>query len=495
VADLLGLMRALLRYAFVVLFALWWAWLAADSAHAYPATQSGGTGTWKYEMAGCSTGLPVSQCSPWYSTASAPCDLRAAAKGVNNGFPYSGIVSGSSTLPSNGGSVNGTVVDSGLICSIYWTQAGQLAEVVHIGAGWFIEPVTYSCQFGGAPDGSNQCVCPSGYTDNGSTCVVEETEQQKLCKSLKGTAEWTSTIGQPAFGATTCIEIGCQATWGPSVSYTNHVTGITETEGNVVYTGETCTYIAGQPVTSATPDKCHGGAYGQVNGVWTCVPYNPDTNTVSATTGPGTVTSSVTGSTPDGSSTSGTSTVASGPSTTTCDGGKCTTTKTVTTVNADGTTTTSTVTAEIPQQDFCKDNPRSPICITSQWGGSCAEGYTCSGDSATCAAAVAVAQQKCAFIDGPPGGSAEQSAYAAAVAASGTGIQATNITVSGANFDSSNALGVAPQCIGDLAVTVWGREQTIELSKVCPWIETLGTIMLALSWLGAAVIVGKGVSA
>lgn len=484
----------MLRYLVLGLVALWWAWFAAVPAHAYPATSTGNQPQFSADWA-CYSACSDHTQHAAESGAQAACTDAIGWIQQHGGFgaaTYNGDVapSISASAPTDG--------SWGVVGTCQWSTTYEGNTSVHTTTLFEKLITAYQCTGGGTLDLTHNCVCPAGYTDTGTSCQQNLTDQQKLCQSLKGQAIWGQTTGLPSMGQATCDPSGCESEWGNIVYSTDHVTGITTSEGNTVYTGNTCQYASGQPVTSSMPTDCKNGTYGQINGVWTCVPFDPMKNTVGSTSS-GTVTSSVSPSTPGGTGTTSTTTGTNTQSQ--CNGGSCATTQTTVITNPDGTTSTQTITGNVPLTQWCTDHPNDAACktSTSQFGGSCSGGFTCSGDSATCAAAQAISQLKCGMVDGAPlGTEAESSLYAAAAAsaAQGTGasLGSTTISISSSNFDSSNALGVSAQCVTDLSVTVWGSTQVIELSKVCPWIQTLGTIMLSLAWLSAAVIVGRGIA-
>lgn len=362
-----------------------------------------------------------------------------------------------------------------------------------------------ACPPNSSPDPSapGTCTCGSGFVDDGSgQCLNPAAQICQLAKSA-GLTDWATTSGQASYGSKTCMPNGCAATFGNPVWVQDKASGNWTTEGPVTYTGATCTYnpaitnTAGSGSTpgQAAPDPCRNGQPGTVNGVTVCIPYNGNQNVIQSVTS-GTVTSSVTASTPGGTGTTSMTTATGTTTTSRCDGSSCATTQTSVVTASDGTTSTQTITATQSQATWCQQNPTDAACQASKstWGGSCGGGYQCTGDAVSCAAAQAIWAQKCALVDGPSSPTQEQTDYAGAKAG-GTGYSLTTSTVSisGANFDSSNALGVAGQCIGDVPVTVWGTSVTLPFSSVCPHLATLGAIMLGISWLLAAVIVGKGV--
>lgn len=50
-----------------------------------------------------------------------------------------------------------------------------------------------------------------------------------------------------------------------------------------------------------------------------------------------------------------------------------------------------------PANTFCEENPESPSCNPSTFGGSCSASFSCDGDAATCAIAKATASLECKF--------------------------------------------------------------------------------------------------
>lgn len=153
-----------------------------------------------------------------------------------------------------------------------------------------------------------------------------------------------------------------------------------------------------------------GGAYGEVNGVMTCVAGNVGGSGSGEGTGTGN------GMTPGGSETKppstetttnpdGTSSTKEVSTATNCTGGQCTTTETTTTTTRDAqgnqtgseTTTKETTT---PASDFCAKNPTAPSCVgtegkESKWTGSCSSGTICTGDAVQCAIAKAAHEERC----------------------------------------------------------------------------------------------------
>ena len=209
--------------------------------------------------------------------------------------------------------------------------------------------------------------------------------------------------------------------------------------------------------------------------------------------------SSVTVTATSTTSTSGSSTrTFDGTKETTCTGGTCTSTVTGTTTittggsgsGGAGVTSTSAPTSSTtadPQDDYCTRFPDGPLCKSSRFGGSCNSQFTCDGDASLCATAKAANRTACAFsVD------ATANAALAAATASVSALTGTVIDLGPSSFDSSDALGGGGQCIQDLTVTVWSKSVTLPLSQICPQLEVIGQILVAVSFLLAIRIVSRG---
>jgi hypothetical protein len=244
-------------------------------------------------------------------------------------------------------------------------------------------------------------------------------------------------------------------------------------------TGTTPNGTATSIGTKAQGDPCPVGQLaGTVNSTTVCFTPAADVPTVKKTD------ASTTTTNPDGSTTTVTNTT-----TTTCTGaGSCSSSvATVTSsVPAAGGTATTTTTTKL---STCTTG--TPGCsgteTASGFLGSCSGGFTCTGDAVMCATARAASDMKCSFFDKT---STEQTVYDSIKGAgTATGVVRSSVVVGSSSFDSSNALGVAGVCIPDLALTVTGRAFVLPMSQVCPYLGTLGTMMLAMAWLSAAFIV------
>jgi hypothetical protein len=108
-----------------------------------------------------------------------------------------------------------------------------------------------------------------------------------------------------------------------------------------------------------------------------------------------------------------------------------------------------------------------------------------------CAAAKGVWDQKCALVDGPAN-SVERDLYTASAGSTATGIVTSSVALSSSSFDQSNALGVSASCTLDKTLTVWGTSVTLPFSQICGSLGMLGNVLLAIGFLLAIRIVGRG---
>lgn len=324
------------------------------------------------------------------------------------------------------------------------------------------DPSSYTCPSGGVLTGSS-CVCPSGEDDTGSACV---NAAEALCDSLSGTETYASAPGNIAPGASSCNATGCLTNFAATVIRVKNAQGVYVTEGAATFTGATCTYSSS---TGSDTDTCPGGSQGTINGIATCVPYDPSLNTIESVKDSTNTVVDGTGQTVTGKTT-----------TTVCSSaGSCTTTTTTTTTINGGPPTTKTETTEEKRDDFCTKNPRDPQCTNSAFAGSCTGGFTCTGDAIQCAVAKQTHELNCTLNkDSPQKTLFEQERSATAGLAD---IPGRTETVSSASFQSNNSLG-ASSCIADLAITVMGQSIALPFSDICDELAYLRLVLLACSW-------------
>src|SRR5262249_6326645 len=131
---------------------------------------------------------------------------------------------------------------------------------------------------------------------------------------------------------------------------------------------------------------------------------------------------------------------------------------------------------------------------SGEFGGTCTTSFTCSGDAVQCAVAKAVNESNCLLkkMNEP---SDESAKYDTAKGKTGnqTGDLPGNESIAFGpdRFDSSDAIGGA-QCITDLNITVMSQSISLPMSQVCPWLEHLGSVLVAVSFLLAARIFARG---
>lgn len=129
----------------------------------------------------------------------------------------------------------------------------------------------------------------------------------------------------------------------------------------------------------------------------------------------------------------------------------------------------------------------------SSFGGSCA-GFTCTGDAIQCAMAKEQHVRNCKIFDDTDNPLAvlyrEQSGKEGSQTGDLPGNRSVNIGPG--NFDTSDALGGGTAGLHDVVVTVWNKPVTLPFSKVNPFLEYLGLLNVALSFLLAGRIVSRG---
>lgn len=351
--------------------------------------------------------------------------------------------------------------------------------------------------------GSTTCTCAAGYTETNTGGYVYACVDpiQQACDMAAGTAPNTvSCTGSSCafFGARgsdeACITgagatSGCVVKGEMDMSWPSDESNPSAPWGvrmsNVKYTGAKCSTDTTPAPGGETPQQNEnlqpdnqGKCPGEVNGVtvWKECSWS-ESGTKK--------TESKTTTNPDGTTTTtdGTTTTK-----TECKDGKCTTT-TTTSSTKDGQTTTSSGTVTTGKGEYCKANPSDPQCSDEGgWAGTCEAGFQCSGDPVQCAAAKGVWLQKCALIDAE---SPEKTLYKSIKDGTATGgeLNSTTTGIGPGSFNQTNALGTGGACITDQVVTVWGTTLTLGFSAVCPYLQQLGQLMLAISFLAATFIV------
>lgn len=343
--------------------------------------------------------------------------------------------------------------------------------------------------------------CPGGSTPaTASTCTCTD---PLIAKDGQCVAPCEATVGKPVGSGSMVVQSGAspQRPGGvcsggcmfaiASVDMSGsqggkwfHWFNAAETTG----TGTACTPSPDGGSGPAEPDKPTplppGKCPGEVNGV--AVVVGCDT-----TKAPGSSSSGSSSSTPPGGAPS------AGPSTTeqsetTCKGSTCTTTTTTTTTNPDGSKSETTKDESESKDSFCAENPGSPMCEKSSWGGSCG-GFSCGGDAVQCAMARDQHQRNCALFDTATPmsdlGIASANGQARPDGHPGNSSSVTNLQLSGM-LSSTPLFGANGSCPADVTVGRW----VIAFSKMCPMLNVLGVALEAFAYLVACFIVfRKGV--
>lgn len=262
-------------------------------------------------------------------------------------------------------------------------------------------------------------------------------------------------------------------------------------------------------------ENCTRGYEGEVNGKKVCVPIAGNKDTPSEETRHDTTT------TDDGT---GNGKTTNTTTTTSCKGERCTTT---TSSTDSDTGKTSNTTRDESRDSFCGRNPRSSLCGNnfdpsgegrgdrdglgggtsgssggkgngngnggegSSFGGQCLAGFVCKGDAVQCAMARQQHIRACELFEAP---SPERQAYDLAKTVQGntTGDNPLNSTVNASTvIDQSDVIGGGAG-MQDVSLTVAGRAITLPLSSVNPYLEMLGRVLVAVSFLLAFRIVARG---
>lgn len=450
-------MAYLQRLRFAAL-ALLCAWLPSVSHASFPATPITNYQA-QYFQAATVIGT--------YGSYQAACDAtRVNGQAYYPSNPYDAIVTGSS-------------------CQVtFWTSAAKTSfsarktYTVNTSAGG------YSCASGATLSGSTcTCTAPTSQqvgADSSSTCVDPNAER---CATYTGGADlFTGFSSFPGVGTAFCPSDGAASSCGAMIDggFAIVKNGVRVWTYDVIYTGSTCTPTAAGSTGSETTCK---GTVGTVNGVTVCSPPS-DRNTV------GSIKSTTATNPVDPASAPGSGGSTTTQEATTCTGSKCSTTTTTTTTPAGGGAATVTVkTEDVPKDDYCRDNPRAIMCLTSSFGGACSGGFVCEGDAVQCATAREIHTRNCRMFDQE---SPESLLYGTEKNKVGSQVSNENVAFSSANFDTSDAIGGSGACITDKVVTVMGSPITIPFSGVCVHLAMLGNVLLTVSFLLAGRIFMRG---
>ena len=395
----------------------------------------------------------------------------------------------------------------------------------------------------GCPPNSTQsgtsCTCNAGFNERrtgGITQCVKPDDRtpEQLCHDLA--MFWNSTfngdrfgrvqatLSEAADGMLVCYEhsegVGLPQGKGCKHKFTGDL-GFKDDQGNDWVNGHSFAYddsdkaqVGGslvcnlsdpEPPKEEQPEKCRDGYLGTVNGVEVCV-------------------EAVTGETEGNDwtrNTDGEGNHTDEKTNVKCNGDQCTLTTEKTTTKTDGTTTTTTTTTgNVNRQGYCARNPESSVCgreedkdgankgarergggsgngdgegeeNSSKFGGACAAGFTCEGDAILCAIAKDQHKRACDLFDDKT--SAEYLLYQSEKEKTGkvTDDLEGNRTVDVAGIVSASDifLGGAGSCPADPTITLHnGMTFVIPYSTLCPYLVTLGNILVIISSMSAVLI-------
>lgn len=395
-----------------------------------------------------------------------------------------------------------------------WCVGGPVCNQIGFQQTHFWNTVSL-CPSGSTPNAQGTCDCTAPLVEKDGACVAPSDPVAEYCASLPGAQHSnqevvTGSSAPPSVGCTPTMYVdqttrGCGGTFQREFSAQHD--GKWYHYGTLTLTGGTCNLVEGAtgenpdgttPTDAAPPAddrKCPNGFPGTVNGIETCVPYSGQ-NGVGVSGGTTTTTN------PDGSTTTTTT-----QGQTSCTGASCTTTTTTTTTTGGGTPSTTTISTTTTRNEFCRKNPTDPVCTgsatggggtgdgdekASSFGGSCGA-WTCEGDAIQCAIAKEQHQRACKLIDDHT--SQEAQLYASSKGKDGnvTADLPGNSSLSfGAEHYDSTALLGGGSCVSDLSVEVFGNVVSLPVSNVCPYVQWLRIILLAIGALLWMVIVFKG---
>lgn len=388
------------------------------------------------------------------------------------------------------------------------------------GSASWVDSITVSKSGGRCPDnstltGSDSCTCDKGFFESNGQCKYESTGNScnglsDFCQGLKGekiVLEGKGSATPPGCASDSqrpnCAQ-GCAGeAAGFDISYRNaHGDQLTSQEYTL--TGGTCTLPAPSDVPVKKDSDC-AGAVGEVNGVRVCVPSKSssgDKSSKETKNSDGTTTSTETK--------------------TTCDKGVCTTTTTTTNKDGSGSTiSSSSSSSSVSQSTYCATNKTSQVCASTngdknpdakdgtkkdaectgddckpkpgKFEGSCAGGFTCEGDAINCAIAKDQYQRSCAMNDTDnPFYKLFQSDpnkdKTGAVTDKLPGNKTINIGDYIKDRDDFIAGGTCPS---DRTIDGPNWSISIPYSKLCPYLEMMGHVVVICASIVAARIITR----
>lgn len=245
---------------------------------------------------------------------------------------------------------------------------------------------------------------------------------------------------------------------------------------------------------TAAPAPCPAGqAPGTVNGTSVCAPTGSDTGRAGGADR---------GTTdPDGARITehDETTCNAGGSKCSTDTTRCKTAPGATTPTCTTTNSTDTATG------LCAKSPGNSVCSGGGAGGAgggmtgdCTKGFVAKGeDPIINAMAMEQYKRNCQMFETD---SEERKGYEDDKAKAKAGTDLTegmsdkykrSVSVGPGDFDSSSAIAIS-QCIRDIQVSVHGLSISLPFSRICPYLEYMGTLLMAVSYLLAARILVRG---
>lgn len=357
------------------------------------------------------------------------------------------------------------------------------------------------------------CTCNAGYIEQGGQCVKEPEKDPcdglaQLCSGSQGKSGAFSLSGKNIGVSFTCMSPlsfganplpgcskGCMGEVGGYPTAIKSDSGTWTTQGIAKYSGATCDpsvindlnkqadpEFESQPNPEPSkPPECTNGYQGTVNGVSVCVPAKASSGVVGTETkdnGDGTKTDTKTD--------------------VKCENGKCEVTKTSSTTNITNNTTvgTSSSTSTVDKAAYCNENKTAGVCKdengdnpdgTGSFTGNCNSGFQCKGDAVQCAIAKEQHRRMCQIFDDK---SAETTLFNQSKGKEGIqrGDEGSPIDLAG-RISTDSLIG-AGSCMSDFQIQFMDRPVNVKLSNLCPYLEMLGNILVAVGMVMAIRIVG-----
>ncbi|MCB5187585.1 hypothetical protein LG200_06135 [Methylobacillus caricis] len=432
--------------------------------------------------------------------------------------------------------VDGNFFDGQEMCSLFQVGTGRV---------WIFNEAIPACQWNGdnqpvnqtwyCPSGSSRLTvggveicrfptsCPAPQVRNQTTGACEDPPAVCQAGRILLTGPFSDTDGDGSIPSSSCIS-GCRATLtgggAPQINCSIGGAGSVGIcgyvyPGNYVDTGSNCSDgetappkepPANKPPCPACDCMESGGSFGQVQGVDVCLPKGTPGTLPVQTTPPPKVTETKPPATPENPDPDPVKTIEPQPTVTVIPnpGGGEPTVKEETT-NPDGSTTTVTS----GMGEYCKNNATGATCKSTGTGnggsgggdfkGSCATGFTCSGDGVNCAIARAAYQHRCDDVNElkefEPAAEEgrrilmgeEDPEIKSWLNKEGDHKRTINLAD---EVKESGEYQFAAQCISDVQFSIGGHSVTVPFSKLCPYFEMIGYILLAAAYLYALRIVG-----